>query len=211
MTITIVDHELPFLSHDLYDVTFFNDEIETLVTHTPSMVGSWIANVEHINRRRLNRLVVGLDVEWRPNFIRGVQNPAATLQLCVGRCCLIFQLLYAPRMPRSLKNFLSDSDYTFVGVGICSDVEKLWDGYGLEVANAVDLGCLAARQLGMRKLHRAGLKDLARGILEKDVEKPRSVTLSNWDQAWLSKAQVAYACVDAYLSYKIGRALMAGN
>ncbi|KAK9290804.1 hypothetical protein L1049_008982 [Liquidambar formosana] len=161
MTITIVDHELPFLSHDLYDVTFFNDEIETLVTHTPSMVGSWIANVEHINRRRLNRLVVGLDVEWR--------------------------------------------------VGICSDVEKLWDGYGLEVANAVDLGCLAARQLGMRKLHRAGLKDLAREILEKDVEKPRSVTLSNWDQAWLSKAQVAYACVDAYLSYKIGRALMAGN
>ncbi|KAA8517379.1 hypothetical protein F0562_017672 [Nyssa sinensis] len=193
MTISIIDHELPFLSHDLYDVTFYDDEIETLVTHCPSMVKAWIRNTEILNRRRLHRLIVGLDVEWRPSFSRRVENPVAILQLCVGHSCLIFQLLYARRIPQLLTDFLQNPNYTFVGVGIDGDVNRLSDDYDLEVSNTVDLRGLAARELGVRELRRAGLKELAREVLGKELKKPMNVTLSKWDEAWLSDAQVALA------------------
>ncbi|KAK6148993.1 hypothetical protein DH2020_016518 [Rehmannia glutinosa] len=69
MKIRIKDHKLPFNSHKLYSVLVDDDdEIETLVTHDASMVKSWIGNVEYSHQCRLHRLIVGLDVEWRPNF-----------------------------------------------------------------------------------------------------------------------------------------------
>ncbi|KAG8372270.1 hypothetical protein BUALT_Bualt12G0048900 [Buddleja alternifolia] len=57
----------------------------------------------------------------------------------------------------------------------------------------------------LARLKNAGLKELASYVLsEEDVEKPRRVTMSNWDERWLTAEQVKYACVDAYLSYEIG-------
>ncbi|GMH18658.1 hypothetical protein Nepgr_020499 [Nepenthes gracilis] len=110
------------------------------------MVEAWIDNVENINRRRIHRLVVGLDVEWLRNFNCKIHHPAATLQLCVGLDCLIFQILYAEEMPKSLFDFLVDEIYTFVGVGIDRDVEKLYDEHDLEVENIVDLRRLASKR-----------------------------------------------------------------
>ncbi|KAK7825686.1 hypothetical protein CFP56_032812 [Quercus suber] len=46
-------------------------------------------------------------------------------------------------LPNSLIEFLGDEDFTFVGVGIESDVEKLLDDYDLKVGNVVDLRGLA--------------------------------------------------------------------
>ncbi|KAK9290236.1 hypothetical protein L1049_008403 [Liquidambar formosana] len=174
------------------------------------MVDSWISEIETIHRRRLHRLIVGLDVEWRPSFSR-IRNPVATLQLCVGRRCLIFQLLYAPFIPQSLEDFLTDSDYTFVGVGIDADVNKLLNDHDLEVSNTVDLRGLAAKAFDRGDFGNAGLKYLTREVLGKEIGKPRNVTLSKWDEAWLSRDQVAYACLDAFLSFEIGRTLNASE
>ncbi|KAG5551937.1 hypothetical protein RHGRI_010142 [Rhododendron griersonianum] len=208
MTISIHSFHLPYHSYKLYDVTFFDDTIKTLVTHTPCIVGTWISDIEHLNRRRLRDLVVGLDVEWRPN---SNTNPAATLQLCVGLNCLIFHLIFAPRMPKSLVNFLADEDYTFVGIGIEKDVHKLREDYGLKVRNWVDLRWLAARELRDRQLRNVGLVKLAREVLGKEFVKPRHVTLSDWDDVWLSREQIQYACVDAFVSFEIGRCLDADD
>ncbi|KAL6997809.1 exodeoxyribonuclease I [Sarracenia purpurea var. burkii] len=202
--ISITDYELPDVTHNLYDVYFFGEQIHTLVTHTPSFVDSWISDIESTHS-----LTVGLDVEWRPNHIRNQENPIATLQLCVGRRCLIFQLIYAPFIPRSLFEFLGNPTYTFVGVGIGSDVEKLAQDYGLSVATTVDLRSLAAREYGMSALQNAGLKELARQVLGKEIEKPRRITMSRWDTEWLYADQVQYACIDAFLSFEIGRCLNA--
>uniref|UniRef100_A0A6N2MJN0 3'-5' exonuclease domain-containing protein n=1 Tax=Salix viminalis TaxID=40686 RepID=A0A6N2MJN0_SALVM len=125
---------------------------------------------------------VGLDIEWRPNRSRLFENPVATLQLTAGNDCLIFQLLYCP------------TEFE-------SDAKKLMDDYGLSVGNAVDLRGLAAEKLGDLRL--------AREVLGKGVEKPKRITLSRWDNAWLSAAQVQYACFDAFLSWKIGESLLA--
>jgi ribonuclease D len=210
MTVSIFDHQLPNDSHNLYDVSFYSDNIHTLVTQTPSMVSTWLVETYQIHQSRPHRLIVGLDVEWRPSF-NSYQNPVATLQLCVDSRCLIFQLIHAPTIPTSLVNFLGDASVTFVGVGIESDVERLLEDYGLGVANAVDLRVLAAEELGVTELRNAGLKGLVMEVLGKELTKPKRVTMSRWDNMWLSHAQVQYACLDAFLSSEIGKCLNAAG
>ncbi|XP_057473978.1 uncharacterized protein LOC130762309 [Actinidia eriantha] len=183
MTISIESLDLPYHSYQLYDVTFIDDTIETLVTDTPCIMKTWISHIQRLHCCGLNNLIVGLDVEWRPTRNRSnTTNPAANLQLCVGRNCLIFQLIFAPYIPQSPSPFLSDDDYTLWGLGFTK-----------------------------MKLHGAGLVKLARKVLWKEFEKPKRVTLSNCYDDWLSDDQIQYACVDAFISYKIRRRLMAGN
>ncbi|XP_022874050.1 Werner Syndrome-like exonuclease isoform X2 [Olea europaea var. sylvestris] len=211
MVITIHDHRLPHDTHNLYDVNFFGYIIETLVTHDPTMVSQWLSDIESLNHHSHHRLVIGLDLEWRPNN-RFYKNPVATLQLCVGRRCLIYQLIHSSHIPSPLVDFLSNQNYTFVGIGIESDLRKLEEDYGFGYnANAVDLRKLAADKYQMKELKNAGLKSLARFVLEKEVEKPKNVTLSRWDYPWLTPVQVQYACVDAFVSYEIGRVLNAAG
>ncbi|KAL9373512.1 hypothetical protein Peur_033132 [Populus x canadensis] len=214
MAISIEDHHLPYETHNLYDVKFFDDRIHTLVTHTSSFVNTWIAETQQKllqNNNHAHRpLIVGLDVEWRPNRFRRIENPVATLQLSAGNDCLIFQLLHCPTgIPQSLHDFLSDMTYTFVGVGIEGDVKKLTEDYELSVGNAVDLRGLAAEKLGDSRWKNSGVKRLAREVLGKEIEKPKRITLSRWDNPWLTPAQVQYACLDAFLSCKIGESLVA--
>ncbi|KAL3743774.1 hypothetical protein ACJRO7_018960 [Eucalyptus globulus] len=81
--------------YSLHKITFYGQQIYTCVTYDPSIVTRWINDVEQAYLPWLNRLVVGLHIEWQPNLESGVIRPVATLQLCVGHSCLIFQILHA--------------------------------------------------------------------------------------------------------------------
>ncbi|KAL2501983.1 Polynucleotidyl transferase [Forsythia ovata] len=211
MTTSITRHHSPYDTHSLYDVTFYGETIETLVTHDPNCVESWITEIESIHYHRRSSLIVGLDVEWRPSFNRNHQNPVATLQLCVGHRCLIYQLIHTDSIPYALEEFL-DADYTFVGVGIDSDLMKLDDDYNIgNNTNSVDLRTLAENEYGSSEYQNAGLKKLAHDVLGKEMDKPRRVTLSRWDYLHLSLDQVKYACFDAFISFEIGRVLHASR
>ncbi|XP_010268097.1 PREDICTED: Werner Syndrome-like exonuclease [Nelumbo nucifera] len=146
-------------------------------------------------------------IKWKPSFNRRV-NPVAILQLCVGRRCLIFQLAHADYIPSSLLDFLEDDRITFVGVGIEKDVEKISRDHDLSVYYWKDLRSLAAKQFSMPELKNAGLKRLAWEVLKEDIDKPRYITLSNWDAYSLTEAQVRYATADAFLSLEIGMELL---
>ncbi|KAI9160293.1 hypothetical protein LWI28_006880 [Acer negundo] len=212
MTVTIFDHKLSSSTHNIYDVNFFGDRIRTLVTNSPSMVESWISEIELIHRKRLGRLIVGLDAEHHPNFNYKNEHPIATLQLCVGHRCLIFQMIHAPDIPQCLEDFLLNDNYSFVGVKVDEDVENLERSYNLSVGNAIDLRTLAAEQvqvfgMNMMELKQAGLKGLSERILGKKLEKPKQIQLSNWDDRKLSSDQVQYACLDAFVSFEIARKL----
>ncbi|KAK7256846.1 hypothetical protein RIF29_30383 [Crotalaria pallida] len=209
--ITIVDHHLPCITHNLYDVTFHSHYIQTLLTSDPSFVHSWLSHTRRLYPDH-RHLTVGLDVEWRPNpSTSRRRNPVATIQLCIAHRCLIFQVLHAPSVPPSLAAFLADASNTFVGVGIEADAEKLLEDYELRVVNFVDLRDVAAGKMEERELKNAGLKTLSSRVLGLEVEKPREVSTSRWDNRWLSDEQVQYACVDAFVSYKIGMRLLGFN
>ncbi|KAF9594354.1 hypothetical protein IFM89_030483 [Coptis chinensis] len=205
--ITIQELDISSETHSTYTVQINTNAIHTTVTSTPSVVDSFINELLYTHRSSLNRLVIGLDVEWRPSFNRNIENHVATLQLCVGHKCLIFQFLYMPHVPQSLINFLNNPMYKFVGVGIQEDVEKLLLDYNLGVANILDLRSLAMGK-GFGHLRNSGLKDLAREIVGLVIEKPKRITMSRWDYEWLSYEQISYACVDAFVSFAIGNRLI---
>ncbi|KAK2652038.1 hypothetical protein Ddye_011894 [Dipteronia dyeriana] len=212
MTVTIFDHKLSSSTHNIYDVNFFGVCIRTLVTNCPSMVESWISEIKLIHRQKLGRLIVGLDIEHHPNFNYKNEHPVATLQLCVGHRCLIFQVIHAPDIPQCLEDFLLNDKYSFVGVRVDEDAEKLKNDYNLSVGNAIDLRTLAAEQvdvlgMNMKELKQAGLKGLSERVLGKKLEKPKKIQLSNWDNRKLSSHQVQYACLDAFVSFEIARTL----
>ncbi|KAI3933527.1 hypothetical protein MKW92_033687 [Papaver armeniacum] len=213
MTIEVSIHGLPNRypdTQEVYSVTVGDEEIRTVVTKNAATVDYWIERIYSDYNYYLNHLIVGLDVEWRPAYGIGLYRyPVATLQLCVGRRCLIFQILHADEIPESLLVFLSNPYFKFVGVGIRSDVEKLGCDYDISVQSVVDLGNLAAEKYGSKQLKNVGLMGLAGLVLGcGEIEKPRNVTLSNWDQYHLTPAQIKYACVDAYVSFKIGKQLL---
>lgn len=90
-----------------------------------------------------------------------------------------------------------------------NDCRKLEADYGLKVTNAVELGELAEREMGKKGLRGAGLNRLAR-VMKVDGKYKR-VTPSRWDDRPLTNEQVRYACIDAFISFEIGRRLLAGE
>nr|CAB3477830.1 unnamed protein product [Digitaria exilis] len=199
------------ITTDVISVTFEGHVITTTVTSSGSAVDRWISEVlsEHRSGGILYNITVGLDVEWRPSYRPGQQNPAATLQLCVDRRCLIFQLLYADYFPAALANFLGDRGIRFFGVGVEADAERLRIDHGLAVANAVDLRVVTARWMNRPDLRQAGLRNIVAAVMGVDLVKPRRVTMSRWDARCLSHEQIRYACIDAFVSFKVCELAMA--
>lgn len=190
-----------------YTVICHSHDVRTVVTSKPAVVRSWVAKIRYRFRFRLRRgqLVVGLGVQWTPG-----RNPApATLQLCVGHYCLIFQLMYTDNCPAALRRFLADPDVTFVGAWNYRDQSLLRNSpHGLRISRLVEVRDLASEWRGCGK--GASLGRLAAEILGMDgVEKKEWVGRSNWEEEWLSEDQVEYACLDVFLVFLIARTLKA--
>ncbi|XP_049397757.1 Werner Syndrome-like exonuclease [Solanum stenotomum] len=207
MNQSIVAHQVQDHRYRNYDVYFYGDSILIIVTADPEIVTHWITDVEFDVSFRD---VVGLDIEWRPNYGQ-TQNPVATLQLCVGHSCLIFRLLHCHSpIPQSLVTFLDT--YTFAGVEIEVDVEKLERDHGLIVSYSVDLRELAATAyeafgLVYQIRKNARLKELCSVVLLKEMVKPAHITRSRWDYRFLNEEQVEYACIDAFVYFEIEKRL----
>ncbi|EYU23171.1 hypothetical protein MIMGU_mgv1a026624mg [Erythranthe guttata] len=88
-------------------------------------------------------------------------------------------------------------------------VKMLFNDHGLRVMNTGDIPSWAVDELGMETLRGAGLKTLVKCILGKDMQKPKTIAMSEWDKLELEQDQVAYAWLDAYFSFEIGRQLSA--
>jgi len=175
--------------------------IRTTVTNSGDAVKRYLRDVCD---KHGQRLLVGLDTEWR--VIRSGAHRMAVLQLCVGRRCLVFQIARADYVPAALRGFLADPGHIFAAVGVDNDVDRLCDDFGLVVANAVDLAPAAAEVLGRPELRRSGLQTLAREVMGVHVDKDKDVTRSEWGRP-LSTVQVRYACIDAFVSFEVGRLL----
>ena len=84
--------QLP-LKTEVTNLTLHDREVEVTVTSSGQAVVRWLEQQEGVT-------AFGVDVEWRPNFAKGEDNPVALLQIGAGDTCLIVQLLYIDRIPR---------------------------------------------------------------------------------------------------------------
>ncbi|KAF3455516.1 hypothetical protein FNV43_RR00147 [Rhamnella rubrinervis] len=108
------------------------------------------------------------------------------MQICMAHHCLIFQLLHAETIPESLVYFLANPEFTFVGMGVKDDADKLLDDYQLRVGRTLGLGQTAAEKFQVPDFERRELKRLAMRLIGKVMEKPKHITLSKWDTKKLS-------------------------
>ncbi|KAL4586504.1 hypothetical protein LXL04_011140 [Taraxacum kok-saghyz] len=184
-----------------YHVRYDGKTIVTTVTDKSAVATEWVDEILLLHANNPN-VMVGLDVEWRPHSISYMSNKSATLQLCIDDKCLILQLFYMDEIPESLKSFLLNPKFTFVGIEVEGDILKLKNEYGLDCAKSADIR-EGAKKKWPGRFRRPGLKDLAMDVARIHMKKPKHVCMSNWEARILNESQVEYACVDAYASYKI--------
>ncbi|KAJ9188894.1 hypothetical protein P3X46_000249 [Hevea brasiliensis] len=187
-----------------HNIQFYGDHISTTVTPSAAIVDEWIANTRRIYRRKLSKLLVGLDTEWCLPAQPGGYQKVAIIQLCVGKRCLIFQLYHADYIPQSLIRFLGNKKFTFVGKEVQNDADKLFQDYKLHVAHTKDVGYWAAKKYDYSEYRGMGLKALVSDLLQKVIPKPRRITLSRWNAKNLRVEQIEYACLDAFVSFELG-------
>ncbi|XP_059441138.1 3'-5' exonuclease-like [Corylus avellana] len=182
-----------------YNVSFAGKTIETIVTDKGSDIDEWLHLILSLYAGAPT--VVGLDTEWSPS------KKAATLQLCIDDKCLIVQLIYMDNIPRSLKSFLMDSNFTLVGIEVAQDIAKLRDEYKIECEKSADIGKVAKSQWPGR-FRGPSLKELALEVVGLYMRKPKDICMSNWGVRMLSEEQIEYAGIDAYASFRIGCKLL---
>jgi len=192
-------------SHDAYTVRVYDSRFAALATVRPADARRWVATTRwlHGGLHHAGRLVVGLGVQWTPTRLplHGAPPVPATLQLCVGHRCLLFHLAHADAVPEALRRFLADPRVTFVGSGSANDRRMLWEHYGLHVERGRELRAVSG-------MGNASLEDMADRFLGyTGIRKPREVAMSAWHAPRLSPDQVQYACVDAYLAFRLGLVL----
>lgn len=121
---------------------------------------------------------------------------------------MVFQLRHNYGIPSALVEFLGDKRITFVGKEVATDATKLLQNYGLLVANVRDVSRMAANKYEDPVYLRFGLSKLVFNILNVGMEKPREITMSEWDREVLSEKQIQYAAIDGFVSCKLGVVLM---
>ncbi|MBW3528297.1 3'-5' exonuclease domain-containing protein 2 [Shewanella sp. NKUCC05_KAH] len=149
--------------------------------------------------------VLGFDTETRASFERGVQHPLSLIQIATANTCYLFQHAILGEQFIQLKALLEDETILKVGVGLRSDAHALRRQWGINVASTLDLNWALA-QLGAEK--EMGTRQLVAALLGARIDKPKKVTLSNWQHVPLSSAQIHYAAADALAALKCFNALI---
>lgn len=120
------------------------------------------------------------------------------------------------KLPEDLKNFLTVEGHHFCGAHISLDVERLEIDYGVTPSNThdhqlivptvcEDYTCLLkGGEIGE---FRSSLLDIANKVLHLSMKKTKFDHM-RWAERDLTKDQVEYAAIDAYLSYAIAHRIM---
>ncbi|GKV31973.1 hypothetical protein SLEP1_g40621 [Rubroshorea leprosula] len=151
--------------------------------------------------------VVGLDCEWKPNFVKGSQpNKVSIMQIASDKMVFIFDLIKLyKKVPDALDNcltrILQSPRILKLGYNFQCDLKQLAHSYG-------DLECFkhCERLLDVQNVFKeaqGGLSGLVEKILGVGLNKTRRN--SNWEQRPLSKNQLEYAALDAVVLIHIFR------
>ena len=158
--------------------------------YTAETVDDWV--------QRVKARVLGFDIEYKPTFERGCkQNRASVLQLAAGDEVLVVQLFALGGFPAGLCSLMENERVIKVGVGVNGDVQKLKADWDVVVNGAVDLSSVMQECHGEETY--LSLAKLASKLLGIDMCKNKKVVLSNWEKPKLTRDQVVYAALDAWV------------
>lgn len=140
--------------------------------------------------------VLGFDIECKPNFKRGPNNPPALIQLATADQAFLFRL-YPLHKLGPLVEILEDPEIIKTGVAVKDDLINLNKIDDLEPAGFEDLASLAQSL----EIEQTGLRNLTAIFFKQRLSK--SAQLSNWQKSPLSPSQISYAATDAWISREL--------
>ena len=140
--------------------------------------------------------VLGFDIECKPNFKRGPNNPPALLQLATSDQAFLFRLFPVMKLG-PLVEILENPEIIKTGVAVKDDLQNLNKIEELKPAGFEDLAQLAQSL----KIEQTGLRNLTAIFFKQRLSK--SAQLSNWQKRPLTPSQINDAATDAWLSREL--------
>ena len=177
-----------------------DNQLDIVTTADPEECERWVRDF-----RKSGGDCLGLDIEWKSNTAKGQRpEPVATLQLATETSALVLQVLYFdPSGCAALRELLADETVLKLGVGIKPDFLKLFKDCNLHCRGGLDLSKHFKSTLGLKIREEIGLKRLAKFVLGFDMDKPKSLSRSDWSTASLEEDQVTYAALDAVVACRV--------
>ena len=186
----------------IHSLPYPAEGVEVVYTVDPVEAEAWLRN----NIIDCSAQAVGFDIEWKPQYVSkkngGVENKTAVIQLGVESSCLVLHLCNMKSPPKLLRSILIDKKILKVGSGIFQDAAKLKRDAGLVCLGMVDTQKMA-KSMGTDAPPKLGLKGLAEHFLGINLEKPKFVSRSDWENYPLTIRQIHYAALDAWIGLKI--------
>ncbi len=140
--------------------------------------------------------VLGFDIECKPNFKRGPNNPPALIQLATSDQAFLFRLYPIMKLGPLVK-ILEDPNIIKTGVAVKDDLHNLQKIEDFTPDGFEDLAALAQSL----KIEQTGLRNLTAIFFKQRLSK--SAQLSNWQKRPLSPSQINYAATDAWISREL--------
>ena len=140
--------------------------------------------------------MLGFDIECKPNFKKGPNNPPALLQLSTAEQAYLFRLHPIMKLD-GLIEILENPAVVKTGVALKDDLNNLQKIQAFEPSGFEDIAKIAQTL----KIEQTGLRNLTAIFFKHRLSK--SAQLSNWEKQPLSPAQINYAATDAWISRQL--------
>lgn len=140
--------------------------------------------------------VVGFDTETKPSFVKGKSNKVALMQVSTADVCFLFRM-NVMGIPPILSDFLRDTSVTKVGLSLRDDFRMLNNRSSIEPRNFIDLQDFV-KHFGIEE---NSLTKIYAIVFGKRISKAQR--LSNWEAAFMTEKQIAYAALDAWATREI--------
>ena len=145
----------------------------------------------------INSKIVGFDTESKPIFKKDQKNHGPhVVQFSLLDKAFIFQLHHKHCLECLLEIFQSNR-VVKVGFGLKSDKAHIYNKFGVKLNAVLDLNS-AFREKGYRG--QIGARGAVAIVFNKEFNKSKSISTSNWAISRLSKNQLLYAANDAYVA-----------
>jgi|TARA_B100001063_G_C16776326_1_gene565729 hypothetical protein len=201
------------LDEKTYKLIDFITKLDNINTHTDENLPNYTLKNKNVHvikdEKSLNEAVsslnnskiLGFDTEQKPIFQKGVPpSPIAIIQMSNASDCYLFQVHLIKNI-KPLLDILTNRNIVKVGIGLDGDNSALYKEFRIRPKCCIDFGSLFKSKMAYP--NDIGAKKSVLLFLNKNLQKSKKISRSNWENINLTDTQVKYASEDASCVYDV--------
>ncbi|MEA3498479.1 MAG: 3'-5' exonuclease [Campylobacterota bacterium] len=143
---------------------------------------------------------IGFDSEQKPTFKKGEKSHGiSVIQLASQSDCYIIQIKQISNI-KPILSLLEDDKIIKVGTGLKGDKDELYKQFKIRLKSTIDLEEILNKLSAKQNI---GAKKSASIFLNKNLQKSKRMSRSNWENKSLTDGQIKYAAEDATVVYDL--------